>query len=189
MADFQEDVSFCARVIKNGGIILYPTDTVWGIGCNALDTAAVDKIFALKQRPKNKSLILLLAEIADLVRYTSGTSQEIVNRIQTFTEPTTVIFKAAKELPANVINEDGTVAIRLTRDPFCRALIQEIDVPLVSTSANVSGAPAAALYAEIDLLIIEGVDYVVHHRRDDQHRVAPSRIVRFEEDGTLTYLR
>jgi L-threonylcarbamoyladenylate synthase len=187
--DFQQDIDASLTVLQNGGVILYPTDTIWGIGCDATDAAAVSKVFALKQRAETKSLIVLMADEKDILKYTSQPDLRIFDYLHTVTKPTTVIYEGAVGLAGNLIGADGTVAIRLVDDPFCRHLIKRLRKPLVSTSANISGEPAPSNFMAIDLRVKEGVDYIVHHRQDDITPREPSAIVRWNNDGTVSVIR
>lgn len=189
MVDFENDIKNCITAIKAGGTILYPTETVWGLGCNALDEAAVDEIFALKQRPKEKSLIILLADAREVLQYVASPHPDIISIIEEFEKPTTVIYENALGFPANVVNADGSIAIRVTTDPFCRALIKRLRAPLVSTSANVSGQPTPPTFAEIAGEIKSGVDYVVQYRQDDKGGRPPSRLVRLHDNGEMEVIR
>ncbi len=189
MHDFEVDISNCVNTIRNRGIILYPTDTVWGLGCDATQAFAVDKIFALKQRPKEKSLVVLLAEARDILQYVAAPPPDIIDMVEQFDTPTTVIFDGALGFAENVIHDNGSIAIRVTTDPFCKALIKRLKKPLVSTSANLSGEPSPAIFSEINKIIIEGVDYCVHYRRNDNTPAKPSRIVRVNDEGELEIIR
>ena len=176
-------------VLLQGGTILYPTDTVWGLGCNALDAAAVDKVFEIKHRPKEKSMIVLLAEARDVLQYTATPHPDIIAIVESFDRPTTVIYDHALEFPGNVVNTDGSIAIRVTTDPFCKALIKRLRRPIVSTSANLSGAPTPATFSMINPDIVHRADYVVRYRQDDHTIKQPSRLVKILDDGTMTVLR
>jgi len=189
MVDFENDIKNCVSVVQNGGTILYPTDTVWGLGCDALNEDAVDKVFAIKQRPKEKSLIVLLAEAKDILQYVAAPHPDIIAIVEEFDRPTTVIYENALGFPPNVVNADGSIAIRVTNDPFCKALIKRLRVPLVSTSANISGQPTAPTYRSVDESVKNGVDYVVHYRRDDEATKQPSRLVRIDDMGEMEILR
>ena len=177
------------QALQNGGTILYPTDTVWGLGCDAMNAIAVEKIFAIKQRPKEKSMIVLLADARDILQYVAAPHPDIIAIVENFERPTTVIYENALGFPDNVVNKDGSIAIRVTTDPFCKALIKRFRGPIISTSANISGAATPAIYKMIDDAIILGVDYVVKYRQADETIVAPSRLVRINEDGNLEVLR
>jgi L-threonylcarbamoyladenylate synthase len=187
--DFDKDVESALMALRSGGLILYPTDTIWGIGCDATDVAAVAKVYALKQREATKSLIVLLADQRDILRYTSQPDLRIFDYLRTVTKPTTVIYEGALGLASNLVNADGTVAIRLVDDPFCRHLIKRFRKPLVSTSANVSGEASPAFFADIDPHIVAGVNYVVGHRREDRTPREPSAIIRWNAGGPPTIIR
>lgn len=187
--DFEQDIINALTVLRSGGLILYPTDTIWGIGCDATDPAAVEKVYTLKQRAAAKSLIVLMADKRDILKYTSQPDLRIFDFLDTVQKPTTIIYEGAIGLAPNLINADGTVAIRLVDDPFCRHLIKRFRKPLVSTSANISGDPAPAFFRDIDPRITTGVDYIVHHRRDDETPRQPSAIVKWNPDGTITIIR
>ena len=186
---FEEDILNCISTLQAGGVILYPTDTIWGLGCDATDADAVEKIFRIKNRPQNKSVIVLLADPRDIIQYVAAPPPDIIDLVQHFDRPTTVIYDDALEFAPNVINEDGSVAIRIASDDFCRALIKRFRKPIVSTSANVSGVPSPALYNDISDEIKNKVDYVVKHRRDDHTISAPSRLIRITDDGEITVIR
>jgi len=189
MVDFENDIKNCIAAMQQGGTILYPTDTVWGLGCDAMNEAAVDKIFAIKQRPKEKSLIILLADARDIIQYVAAPPPDIIGMVEGFERPTTVIYENALGFPANVVNADGSIAIRVTTDPFCKALIKRLRSPLVSTSANISGRPTPAIFSMVEDAIITNVDYAVSYRRDDNTIHQPSRLVRISDDGSMTVIR
>ncbi len=189
MVDFENDIKNCITTLQQGGVILYPTDTVWGLGCDALNEAAVEKVFAIKHRPKEKSMIVLLAEARDVLQYVAAPHPDIIAIIESFDRPTTVIYENALEFPDNVVNKDGSIAIRVTTDPFCKALIKRFKKPIISTSANISGQPTPAIFKMIDEAIISGVDYVVKYRQGDDVVRMPSRLVRILEDGGMEVLR
>lgn len=176
-------------VLRQGGVILYPTDTVWGIGCDATNPRAIERIYRLKQRAGTKSMIILVAREQDLLKYTAGPHPQVFDYLKKTDRPTTVIYESALGLPENLVNADGTIAIRVVRDDFCRTLIKRLRAPLVSTSANLSGTPAPNIFSEIQPELIEGVDYVVDYRQDDRTRAAPSRIIRILTDGTIQVIR
>jgi L-threonylcarbamoyladenylate synthase len=189
MTGFEEDIKNCIQVLTAGGSILYPTDTVWGVGCDALDENAVDKVFSLKNRPKEKSLIVLLADARDILKYVAAPHPDIIDIVESFKQPTTVIYEAALGFPENAVHEDGSIAIRITTDPFCVALIKRFRKPIISTSANLSGQPTPDVFSKVDEYIKTGVDYVVRHRQDDTVSRQPSRLVRIQGDGSLQILR
>jgi len=187
--EFEKDIESCLAVLQVGGLILYPTDTVWGIGCDATNAEAVSMVYALKQRVATKSLIVLMADERDVLKYTSQPDLRVFDFLQTVSKPTTVVYEGAIGLADNLVNEDGTVAIRLVEENFCRHLIKRFRKPLVSTSANISGEASPAFFREVDSRIIDGVDYVVEYRRDDETVREPSAIVRWNGDGGVTVIR
>jgi L-threonylcarbamoyladenylate synthase len=189
MIDFENDVTASLDALRKGGVILYPTDTIWGIGCDATDEAAVKRIFTLKQRPEQKSLVILMADVRDLLKYVANPHPDIADIIAGFDRPTTVIYEGALYLAPSVINEDGTVAIRIVQEPFCRHLIKRLRRPLVSTSANVSGQPSPASFADISPAIKSGVDYAVNYRQNDLTPSRPSRIIKMGKDGSVQVIR
>ena len=185
MVDFETDIKNCIAVLQQGGVILYPTDTVWGLGCNAMDKAAVEQVFALKRRPKEKSMIVLLAEARDIIQYVAAPYPDIISIVEHFEVPTTVIYDNALSFPANVVGKDGSLAIRVTTDPFCKALIKRYRKPIISTSANISGRPTPSIFSMVDAEIINGAGYVVKHRQEDTTLKSPSRLVRINDDGSV----
>ena len=189
MIDFSSDIENCLRVLKDGGTILYPTDTVWGLGCDATDEAAVDKLNRLKQRPASKRFILLLADERDLMQYITQPDPAVFEYLRTMQKPTTVIYEGVIGVAANVIAGDGSVAFRVVKEPFCKNLIKRLRKPVVSTSANLSGEPTPRLYSEISSPVKAGADYVVHYRRDDAVAREPSAIIRWHANGTTTVIR
>lgn len=187
--DFQQDIETCLSVLQAGGLILYPTDTIWGIGCDATNPGAVAKVYALKQREETKSLIVLMADQRDVLKYTSQPDLRVFDFLQTQQKPTTVIYEGPVGLAENLSGADHTIAIRLVEENFCRHLIKRLRKPLVSTSANISGQPAPRHFGEMDPAIIAGVDYVVQYRRDDRAQTQPSAVVKWNADATVTVIR
>jgi L-threonylcarbamoyladenylate synthase len=168
MTDFETDVQNCLGVLKTGGVILYPTDSVWGLGCDATDEQAVEKIFRLKQRPANKSMVILVADERDVLKYVTQPDLRVFEYLKTTTTPTTVIYPGAVGLAENAVSGDGSVAIRITRELFTRTLVKRFRKPLVSTSANLSGEPSPAIYKDISGVIKNGVDYTVRYRQEEK---------------------
>ena len=187
--EFEIDILRCLEILHLGGLILYPTDTIWGIGCDSTNESAVQKIFTLKQRQSDRSLIVLLADPRDINRYTSSAEPYIADYLNNARKPTTVIYEGALGLAANLVNGDGSVAIRIVREDFCRHLIKRFRKPLVSTSANISGREAPKVFAAIADEIKNGVDYVVQYRQGDNMPASPSSLVRFNKSGEVTILR
>lgn len=186
---FIADIEACLRVLENGGLILYPTDTIWGIGCDATNEDAVAKIFALKNRPDSKALIVLIADERSLLQYVASPHIEVFDYIQGVSKPTTIVYENAIGLAGNLLAEDGSVGIRICADEFCKHLIKRFKKPIVSTSANVSGFPPPKVFTDIDIAVKGGVDYVVHYRQDDVTPVDSSAVVKCNKDGSFTILR
>lgn len=176
---FNDDVEKALTALQNGGTILYPTDTIWGLGCDATNAGAADKIFQLKNRPAQKSFVVLVADEKDILKYTASPDLALFDYLEKCTKPTTVIYEHALGLAENVIAEDGSVAIRICKDEFCKHLIKRFRKPIVSTSANTSGMPAPANFIEIEKRIIAGVDYVVRYRQDENIKSTPSSIIKW----------
>lgn len=189
MVDFEVDIKRCVDVLQRGGVIVYPTDTVWGIGCDATNEAAIEKIFALKERPPQKSMIVLLADARDILQHVAAPPPDIIAIAESFEQPTTVIYENALGLAENAIAEDGSIGIRVTNDAFCKALIKRFRKPIISTSANKSREPTPVIFKEISTGILQGADYVVSYRQDDEQPKASSRIVKMDDEGTLVFLR
>ncbi len=187
--EFEKDILSCLETLRDGGIILYPTDTIWGIGADATNPEAVEKIFVLKQRPKAKSMIVLLADQRDINRFVSQPHPYISAYLETTERPTTIIYDGAIGVAENLIGDDGSLAIRIVKEDFCRHLIKRYKKPLVSTSANISGSDSPKNFSEISEVIKKGVDYVVSYRREDKQPVKPSVLVKFGSDGEPIILR
>lgn len=189
MVDYEQDIKDCIATLQNNGVILYPTDTVWGLGCDATDPVAIQKIYAIKKRSSEKNMIVLLAEPRDILQYVADPHPDIIDTVSSFERPTTVVYQHGLGLADGVIADDGSIAIRVTKDPFCKALIKRLKKPIVSTSANVSGEPSPATYADISQEVINDVDYAVHYRRTDTELHVPSRLVKINNDGSLLIIR
>ena len=163
-----EDFRTALRVLREGGVILYPTDTVWGIGCDATNADAVARIYRLKRREDSKSMLCLLDGAGKLQGYVTEVPSAAWDILECESDkPLTIVYPGAKGVAANLLAEDGSLGIRITSDPFCKALCAGLHHPLVSTSANISGEPAACTFAEISDEIRAGVDYICMYRRDD----------------------
>lgn len=189
MTGFSNDIDQCLIALHNGGTIVYPTDTIWGIGCDATNTAAVEKVISIKHRSPNKSFVVLVADKNDVLKYTASPDLEVFNFLDNTVKPTTVIYDHAIGLAGNAIADDGSIAIRIVNDEFCRHLIRRFRKPLLSTSANLSGRPAPAFFAEIDSEILKNVDFVVEHRRNDNASAQPSSIIKWHRNGKYTIIR
>lgn len=189
MSIFKTSLQNALEALRQGEIILYPTDTVWGIGCDATNEAAVNKIYALKQRNEEKSMIILLADEKDILLYSNHPNAVIFDYIKGISKPTTVIYEGAKNLAPNLINKDGSIGIRIVKDEFCAALINAFGKPIVSTSSNISGYPAPAFFEDIDVQIKSGVHYIVQHRQDDLTPAQPSTVIKLNKEGGIQILR
>lgn len=185
----KEEIEKALQVLKEGGIILYPTDTIWGIGCDACNAEAVDKVFKLKGRDAAKSMIILLDTDSKLPSYVREVPEIAYDLIEFAENPLTIIYSGAKNLAPNTIGRDGTVAIRITRDDFSKQLIQRFRKPIVSTSANLSNQPSPRNFHEISADILEGVDLVVNWRQEDMTQKQPSTIMKLEPDGRFAFIR
>jgi L-threonylcarbamoyladenylate synthase len=189
VSPFNNDIEACLEQLAKGGLILYPTDTVWGVGCDATNPEAIEKIYSLKKRPDSKAMIVLVADERDILRYVSQPDLQVFDYIKGVSKPTTVIYEGAIELADNLVAEDGSVAIRICEETFCRHLIRRFKKPIVSSSANISGYPAPQCFKDIEPAIVAGVDYVVQYRQDDTECKKPSSIIKWEKDGTLSIIR
>ncbi|MEO8763894.1 MAG: L-threonylcarbamoyladenylate synthase [Ginsengibacter sp.] len=187
--NFENDVINSITVLRKNGIILYPTDTIWGIGCDATNIKAVQQIYLLKKREEKKSMIILLAQLSDIEHYVVYPSKLIMDFLFLQEKPTTAIFMNAINLPGILVNEDGSIAIRIVKDNFCGALIRQLSAPLVSTSANISGNHPPKNFREIDDIIKNGVDYIVQHRQNEVEKYQPSSIIKLNADGEIEKIR
>lgn len=188
MKNSNSDIEQVVAVLRDGKTILYPTDTIWGLGCDATNASAVDQIFEIKNRPKEKSLIILVDSLEMLKQYVD-IDENTANLITSFELPTTVIYPHPRGLAANAINETNTIAIRIVNHPFCKEVIRLFGKPIVSTSANISGEPSPAHFDEISSKIKEEVDYTVDKKYDTSIYKFPSKLIRFNEDRSIEYLR
>ena len=188
-----EDIKNAVAVLKRGGVILYPTDTVWGIGCDATNAEAVKRVYEIKQRDDSKALICLVDSDARMQRYVRQVPDVAWQLIDSLKDgdgkPTTLILDGAVNLAANLIAEDGSIGMRITQEPFSKELCYRFQKALVSTSANISGEPAAQNYCDIDPRLIEAVDYVCWSRRQEHKPHQPSSIIRLKENGEVTIIR
>ncbi len=185
----KQEINRCVEVLKAGGTILNPTDTVWGIGCDATNADAVEKIYFLKKRMESRSLIILL-DVAEKIPDYAGNIPEIAwDILKSVETPLTIIYPNAKNLAKNVIGTDHSIAIRIVKNEFCQALIAAFGKPIVSTSANFSGERTPLTFKDIPAEIISNVDYVVKHFREEIHYIKPSRIIKLEENGEFKIIR
>jgi L-threonylcarbamoyladenylate synthase len=186
---YEQDLKECLKVLREGGIILYPTDTIWGLGCDATNSEAVKKIFDIKDREANKSMLILVNGFGMLERYVKEVPATASELATISDSPLTIIYPDGKNLAEGVCADDGSVGIRICNEEFCNELISRFRKPLVSTSANFSGMPSPGNFSEIDKDLISKVDYVVNYRRDDRAKAKPSPVIRVETDGTLKIIR
>jgi L-threonylcarbamoyladenylate synthase len=186
----QEDIKNALEVLRNGGVILYPTDTIWGLGCDATNPDAVAKVYAIKKRTDSKSMIILMDTENRLASYVDGIPDVAYDLMEYSEKPLTLILEGAKALATNIINpDDNSIGIRITKEKFSNQLIQKFRKPIVSTSANISGESFPSIFDEISPEIIKLVDYVVQYRQDDLKKSAPSGIVRIGKDLTIKVIR
>lgn len=183
------DIAQCLKVLNAGGLILYPTDTVWGIGCDATNAEAVKRVYQLKQRDDSKALIVLIDSAEHLDHYVVDVPEIALELIDVAVKPLTIIYEGAYNLASNVLGDEESVGIRIPNDEFCHRLCERYGKPIVSTSANVSGHSTARTFAEIDPSIVEGVDYAVQYRRNDDSRRQPSNIILLSRNGTFKIIR
>ena len=186
---FEEDIRHCLSVLQQGGTILYPTDTIWGIGCDATNPAAIKKIFDIKQRMEAKSMIVLVAGEKDVLKYVASPDPAVFDFITTTSKPTTIIYQGGIGIAPNLVHQDGSVAIRVVRDKFCRHLIKRFNKPIVSTSANFSGDPSPRNFKEVFIDIRTAVDYIVSYRQDDETFAEASAVIKWNSDGSKTTIR
>ena len=184
-----EDLKKSCEILQQGGLILYPTDTIWGIGCDATNEEAVGRVYALKQRTDHKAMLVLIDSPAKLSGYVSEIPDITWELIEVTNKPLTIIYPNAKNLAFNLLGEDGSIGIRITNEKFSHDLCKLFRKPLVSTSANISGLPSPGLFSEIAEAVKNGVDYVVRYRQDETVRAKPSGIIKLNEDGSIQIIR
>ena len=185
----EEDIRNAVETLRKGGVILYPTDTVWGIGCDATNAEAVKRVYEIKRRDDSKALICLVDSEARLQRYVRDVPEVAWDLMEAATTPVTVILAGAVNLAPNLIADDGTIGVRITHEPFSKQLCYRFQKALVSTSANISGMPAAQNYKDIAPELLEAVDYVCFSRRQEHKPHKPSSIIKLTRDGVVTIIR
>lgn len=186
---YEKDVRNAVEVMRKGGVILYPTDTVWGIGCDATNPDAVKRVFEIKQREDSKALICLVDSEARLQRYVRDVPNVAWDIIELSTKPVTIILDGAANLAHNVMAEDGSVAMRVTKEPFSNLLCYRFQKAIVSTSANISNQPPASNFKDIAPELLEAVDYVCTSRRQEKKPHTPSCIIRLRPNGEVEVVR
>ncbi len=177
------------EILEKGGIILYPTDTIWGLGCEATQPLAIKRIIELKGRDETKNLLLLVKDIEMLSQYVEYIPDPALELIQTTENPLTIIYPKAKNLPIEFLSNNKSIGIRIANHPYCNELISKLNKPLVSTSANISGNPSPKNFESIDIRIKQGVDYIADRKYDTSNKNTSSRIVLIKEDGSIVNIR
>ena len=185
----QDDIQKAIEVLKNGGVILYPTDTIWGLGCDATNAEAVKKIYQIKQRNDSKSMLVLLDNFDKIGLYVKEVPELADDLVTMSSKPLTIIYPGAVNLANNLVADDGSIGIRVCSDEFCQKLINRFRKPIVSTSANVSGKQSPAIYSEISDDIIKEANYVVKWRQNDTSPAKPSGIIKLGLKGEITVIR
>jgi L-threonylcarbamoyladenylate synthase len=187
--DLQADITKTVEILSKGGVIIYPTDTIWGLGCDATNEKAVSRVYKMKMRHHSKSMIILIDTIDKLSKYLKHVPEIAISLIDQITTPLTIIYPHAQHLAKNVISKDGTVAIRIVNDSFCKQLCSAFEKPIVSTSANISGFGNPILFREIDTKLIEQADYVVEYGRNSVNQIKPSTIIKLKNDWEYEIIR
>lgn len=185
----EREIELALEVLRKGGIILYPTDTVWGIGCDATNAESVGRIYALKKSTNKTSMLVLCHDTDMVVKYVNRAPSIAFEVMEMATNPVTAILPGAVNVAPNLIPEEGTLGVRVPDHEFCERLLYKFRRPIVSTSANISGSPAARTLADVDREIIDGVDFVVNPRFQGHPTLKPSSIIAFGEDGSVRIIR
>ncbi|MBA7560585.1 Threonylcarbamoyl-AMP synthase [subsurface metagenome] len=185
----ENDIINSLKVLLNGGVILYPTDTIWGLGCDATNKAAIERVYDIKRRQDKHSMLIILSDIEEMSKYVTQIPREAVKLIESSVNPVTIIYPSAQNLPQNILAEDQSIGIRITEDPFCSELIRRFGKPLVSTSANISGSPNPANFSDIEDEVILEADWVVRWRQNDNTRSVPSTIYKVNDKGGIIIVR
>jgi L-threonylcarbamoyladenylate synthase len=186
---FEEDIKESVNTLRKGGIILYPTDTIWGLGCDPTNESAVNGIFKLKSREENKSLIILADGISMIERYVKDIPDIVYELIEVSDTPLTIIYPGGRSLAPGVCSDDGSIGIRVCKDDFCSELISRFRKPIVSTSANLSGRPSPGNFSEIEKILLDRVEYVVKYRQDDRSKNSASPVIKINKDGSIIIIR
>lgn len=186
--EFEKDIKSCMEALAKGGIILYPTDTVWGFGCDATNAAAIQRLYELKQKTPSTGLVVLVGSDRDLFQYLAAPDPALFDFLDSLKVPTTIIYEGGIGLAENLLSEDGTIAIRVVKDEFCKHLVKRFGKPIVSTSANFSGKPTASTFNEIDPELVTKADYVVEVFRN-RAASKPSTLLRWKPDSDPVVLR
>lgn len=184
----KQEIAHTIATLKRGGLILYPTDTIWGIGCDATNADAIERVYALKNRPGAKALICMVSDFKMLNQYVSDIPEVAYDILKYAVKPTTIIYDKPIRVAQNLLAEDESLAIRVSKHNFSKSLIRKFKCPIVSTSANISGHPSPQSFQEIDPAILAGVDYVVNLERNKTNG-PPSAIIKLKNDGTVQIIR
>lgn len=185
----REEIKRACEVLRRGGVILYPTDTVWGIGCDATNSEAVKRIYEIKKRADHKAMIVLVDSVATLERWTEDVPEVAFELLEAVVDPTTLVLDHGRGLAPELLGPGGSIGMRITEEAFSNGLCKALRHPLVSTSANISGKPSAATFPEIDSEILNAVDYIVDYRRDDLTPHKPSSVIALSSSGEVKILR
>jgi L-threonylcarbamoyladenylate synthase len=186
---FEEDIKESLKTLRQGGIILYPTDTIWGLGCDPTNEAAVNKIYKIKSRDENKSLIILVDGLSMIERYVEDCPEIVFELAGVSDSPLTIIYPKGKNLAEGVCGKDNSIAIRICHDEFCSQLISRFHKPIVSTSANLSGSPSPGNFSEVEKTLIDTVDFVVNYHQNDRSKSFASPVIKVNHDGTIKIIR
>ena len=186
---FTTDIQHCLTALQSGGVILFPTDTIWGLGCDPTSETAVDKVLQIKQRHAAQGLITLVANVTEVEQYADALPAALMEEVLDKQRPTTIIYSGAKNVAINVIPTDKTIAIRIVKDEFCQELIRLFGKPIVSTSANIHGQPSPQNFMEISDAVKSQVDYVVQYRQKESSVFQPSTILKTKPDGSFETIR
>jgi L-threonylcarbamoyladenylate synthase len=187
--NYQEDLKKAVEVLQNGGLILYPTDTFWGIGCDATNADAIRKVYELKKQEDHSNMLMLVESDVRLNSYVEEVPEIAYDLIDLALKPLIIIYPGGKNLPENLLDKDGSIGIRVTKEAFSRALCQKFRKPVVFTPANESGESSPAFFDQISETILEGVDYVVNYRQDEVEKSGPSGIIKLKVDGQVQVIR
>jgi len=185
----KDDLKIALDILKKGGVILYPTDTIWGIGCDAANTKAIERIYQIKKREDSKSMLILVDEAWRIADYVKEVPEIALQLIEVADKPLTIIYSGAKGISGRLISEDGTIGIRVTSDEFCKKLIGALNRPIVSTSANISGSMPPSNFNNISKELLDSVDYVVKWRQNEKAKSQPSSIIKIGSKGEIEIIR
>lgn len=189
MKELREEAKKAVQVMRDGGIIVYPTDTVWGLGCDAGNEPAVRKLLELKNRSSDKGLVLLLDVPGRLESFVRDVPANAWDLIEFSEQPLTIVYDKPYNIAPSALAADGSAGIRITKDPFCRLLSEQLRKPVVSTSANITGNPCPKRFSDIDPRVLSGADYIVNLRRNEQTEINPSTVLRMKSNGQIEFLR